>query len=100
MLKLLNFKFLSKVLCLMGCVYQSLRISELYFSYETITNVKYETQNTINLPGITICYSKLIQLKHGPKIELDQLSNETEKQLAHFNNLTIGQQISRMHETP
>ena len=77
----------------MGCVYQSLRISELYFSYETITNVKYETENTLDLPGITICYNKLIQLKHEAREELEQFSNETEKQLAHINNLTIGEQM-------
>ena len=94
------FKFLVRVVCLMGCVYQSLRISELYFSYETITNVKYEMQNTLDLPGITICYDKLNQIKNQEKLKLEQISTNPEKQLAHFNGLTIGEQMSKMHMSP
>src|SRR5882757_3659859 len=47
-------------LCLMGCVYQTYKISLLYFSYETTTSVTfvdnwaYETA-----PAITLCVNKI-----------------------------------------
>ena len=37
-------------------MYQTYKISLLYFSYETTTNVKYKQDQT--LPGITICFPK------------------------------------------
>ena len=97
MLKYLNFKLLSKVLCLMGCVYQSLRISELYFSYETITNVKYESENRIELPGITLCVSKLSMVTDEYHEDLEQQSNDTNIQLSIINNLTISEQRSKLN---
>ena len=97
MINYLNFKLLSKVLCLMGCVYQSLKISELYFSYETITNVKYETHNTIDLPGITICVSKLSQITDEYREELFQQSNDTNIHLDIIGNLTIIKQMSKLN---
>ena len=57
------FGFLWKIVCLLGCVYQSFKISELYFTYETTTNVKYEEESSVELPGITICYRLLSQVK-------------------------------------
>ena len=56
------FPLIVKIVCLFGCVYQSMRISELYFSYETITNVKYEDEPWIELSGLTICYPKISQV--------------------------------------
>ena len=39
----------------MGSMYQLIKTSDLYFRYETITTVDYETKAVIDLPGITIC---------------------------------------------
>ena len=97
MSKFFNFKLFSKVLCLMGCVYQSLRISELYFSYETITNVKYESENKIELPGITICVSKLSMVTYKYNEELNQISNSSDIKWKIMNNLTINEQISKLN---
>ena len=50
-----------RILCTIGCVYQMFNLNVIYFSYETITNVRYETQRETYLPAITICYEKLDQ---------------------------------------
>ena len=51
------------ILCLFGCVYQMFNLNVIYFSYETTTNVKYETQSEPYLPAITLCYDRDFQLK-------------------------------------
>ena len=85
----------------MGCVYQSLRISELYFSYETITNVKYETHNTIDLPGITICYNKKLQVRDEYKDLLYYNSRNQKNPFEFFNkNYTIRDQFGLFYDKP
>ena len=39
--------YLAKILCLFGCSYHLFEISEIYFSYETSTNVKHDSSNRI-----------------------------------------------------
>ena len=97
MLKFLNFKLLSKVVCIMGCVYQSLRISELYFSYETITNVKYESEDGIELPDITICVRKLSMVTDKYNEELNKISNSSDIKWEIINTLTISEQLSKLN---
>ena len=98
----LVYQTIFKVLCLMGCVYQSLRISKLYFSYETITNVKYESENRIDLPGITFCYNKLNQIKHEYKAKFINESVEHLQNLQNheINRLTIQEQLEVYENYP
>jgi len=63
MLKKEKLHIVFKIICFIGCVYQSYKISELYFRYDTTTYVKFESSGYLELPGITICYYKFIQLK-------------------------------------
>jgi len=58
-----EFQIAFKIICFIGCVYQSYKISEIYFRYDTTTYVKFENSGYLELPGITICYYKFIQLK-------------------------------------
>ena len=51
------------ILCIFGCLYQICEISILYFSYETTTLVKYEIENPISLPAITLCSHKYLFIK-------------------------------------
>ena len=85
----------------MGCVYQSLNISKLYFSYETVTNVKYETHKTIQLPGINFCYNKKDQALDLYK-ELVYKNISTEKYpFYNFNkNFTIRDQFGLFYGKP
>src|SRR5882757_9201319 len=50
---------LAYILCLMGCMYQMSKISDLYFSYNTTTNVVFVpmTDHTVD-PAFTICVDK------------------------------------------
>ena len=93
----LSFKFyysiVSKILCFIGCVYQMIRINEIYFSYETVTNVKYQDENLIDLPGITICNNKFDQVKQ-------ELQNDPGYKEELLNELKIGEQINYFENFP
>ena len=58
------YVILMHILCAFGCVYQMYNLNVIYFSYETTTNVRYETQTDTYLPAITVCYEKRHQIKN------------------------------------
>ena len=60
---LVKINLFIKFICLIACSYQASKISEIYFTYQTTTNVKFETTKVEQLPGLTLCHSKIIQLK-------------------------------------
>ena len=81
----LKFDLIAKVLCLIGCAYQSVEISKIYFLYKTTINVIYERNNDIELPGISICTEKSLMFK------------KEQNNIKKINkNSTIGQIFSRM----
>jgi len=51
------FNLICRVLCVLGCIYQTYKISVLYFSYQTSTNVNYVPQMIDHKthPAITFC---------------------------------------------
>jgi hypothetical protein len=64
-----------KLFCLFGCLYQISKITKIYISYETTTEVKYETESIISLPAITFCTFKGFFIDN--KIGWNYLSNGT-----------------------
>ncbi len=46
-----------------GCLFQIYKISKIYFLYETVTEVRYGSEDNISLPAITVCTSKLFFVK-------------------------------------
>ena len=64
------------IICLLGCCYQSYKISKIYFSYETTTDFKYENDYRIDLPGITICQPKLTQIDNDTKLKFNISSHK------------------------
>src|SRR5882757_5027996 len=55
----LFYKILCYSICLMGCVYQTYKISLLYFSYETTTNVVFTANDDHSTdPALTLCTVK------------------------------------------
>ena len=52
------FKIIIYMLCSICCIIQITQISEIYFSYETTTDVKYEFEDPIQLPALTLCGPK------------------------------------------
>ena len=56
------YLFFTRILCIFGSVYQTFKLSEIHFSYETTTNVRFESQTETSLPAVTVCYYKIFQL--------------------------------------
>ena len=86
-----------RILCGMGCVYQTYKLSSIYFSYETTTFVRYESDGEKTLPAITICYMKYHQL--GDQI-WNNLGNNQTKLINVLDNMTIAEQFEQMEGTP
>ena len=79
-------------------------LNVIYFSYETTTNVRYETQTDTYLPAITVCSIKISQFtdEYFKKISFDY-SNLPALifDLIIFNqNYTIQEQISILEDEP
>ena len=89
---MLNFKkhlklsLAYKILCLGMCVYQCYQMCMIYFSRAIITNVRYESQDQIELPGITVCYNKLDQL---PEQALKMLKRKQRKDFGGYFELSM-----------
>ena len=65
-----NFKSFSKIIrvlffiiCMTGCLFQIYKISEIYFLYETTTDVRRDEEADISFPALTICIDKLDFIK-------------------------------------
>ena len=44
------YKIIVNIICVFGCIYQTINLSQLYFSYETTTNVSMSTGATHTFP--------------------------------------------------
>src|SRR5882672_3415464 len=99
-------KFLSKmkyfsqifyqIICLIGCMYQTYKISELYFGYQTTTDVKYELEATVTLPAITLCMNKASALKQDFIQNYYQKKSNNQDIKKYLNTLSIRDQIANM----
>ena len=85
------------ILCAFGCVYQMYNLNVIYFSYETTTNVRYETQTDTYLPAITVCYEKRHQIKDEI---LDMFGGNSNKALRQLKKLTIQEQFNSLNDLP
>ena len=56
-------KFLYFCLCFGLCLYQIIKICEIYFSYETTVSMSYENSLQISLPSISVCFDKQFVIK-------------------------------------
>jgi len=84
-------------ICAIGCLYQILMISIIYFSYETVTDVRYGIDAFISLPAITICTLKSsLMRKDYLQQNGIQLQDYTSR-LDHLNNLTIKEQFKALY---
>ena len=89
------YKILMHILCAFGCVYQMYNLNVIYFSYETTTNVRYETQTDTYLPAITICYQKWFQNDY-----LAKLNGDISLFIKNIDNLTISEQFQLFGNSP
>jgi len=85
------------LICFIGCLFQITRISQIYFSYQTTADVKYEFDNMISLPGITVCFKKEFIMRKEKIIEkFAAFVNETSSSdhlLAYLNRMKIKEQL-------
>ena len=85
------------ILCAFGCVYQMYNLNVIYFSYETTTNVRYETQTDTYLPAITVCYEKRNQIKNE---FLDMFEGNIRRTLVNLSYLSIQEQFNALDKLP
>src|SRR5882757_4357753 len=83
-----------RMLCLLGCVYQTYKISLLYFSYETTTNVRYETSDGKILDtSVTVCPDKEYFVVKSRNFSNGNLTSE----LTVLNKMSIRKQFSLLN---
>src|SRR5438067_616330 len=75
-------KNLFRFLCLLGCIYQLSDILNLYFKYETITQVSVEQEDEITPVDVTLC-SRIQELLNGP-VKIDRNVSDTIKKYFEF----------------
>lgn len=52
------FSIILSTICLIGCVLQIIEVSNIYFSYQSIVNVRFDFNKFIDLPAITLSSRK------------------------------------------
>jgi len=94
--KLFHYMFFT--FCLSGCLYQIIKICEIYFSYKTTTFVTYDKMSLISLPAITICIDKQYMFK-TEYLDKNPI-NISDKQSLNtlFFSLTIRQQMDILYD--
>lgn len=80
--------FIGSLICLVGCAYQIYDITNDYLSNETIT--KRLLSPATDIPGITICASKVFTISNHSRI-LDEKGNVN---LDSINDLNINEQFN------
>ena len=93
----LIYKNICIVLCLFGCLYHSYTISKVYFQYDTVTTIKSEHEQSIQVPAITVCFDKLLVTKQDiinmvMKSETN-ITNDHDHLKTHINKLVISDQF-------
>ena len=81
------------MICFVICFYQIIKICENYFSFETLTTVRYINEMRISLPGITICFDKIHALREDFKQKHSFKSNESQKMKDILDQMTVEQQF-------
>lgn len=82
--------FIGILICLAGCVWQCVDITVDYLSNETIT--KRLLNPTVELPGMSICASKIYTINH-PRI----FDEKGKVNLDVINDLKISEQFNASH---
>ena len=101
----LNWKQLYRVsfflICLATCLYEIIKICEIYFSYKTTTFVEYENISIISLPAITICVDKREVLSDNAVQNLTQsVANLSDDKKDEFlAKLSIRDQFRALHNS-
>ena len=82
------FRLIYFIICFVICFYQNMKICENYFSFETLTTVRYINELRLSLPGITICLPKIQAIREGFKQKYPNITKNEE-----LSNLTVREQF-------
>ncbi len=98
--KIINYIF--AVICLTGCLLQIYKISDIYFSYETTTDVRYYKESIISLPAVTICARKYYFASENVlKLIFNNYSIDSSKKqpeiMNYLNKLNIKEQFQTLN---
>src|SRR5882757_8289439 len=87
------YKIVTKLFCLLGCVFHLYTLNRIYFSYETTTNVKYEYEINAEIPAISLCFDKISMISYVKYDKALKQYNESNL-LDVINNKSIGEQFN------
>src|ERR1700733_2595546 len=94
------YPIITYAICLMGCAYQTYKISGLYFRYETTTNVRYDTNyGTEWDTAFTVCVPKIMLIKREVWSVGANDTSDDRKIINEFNRMSIGQQFDAIDVT-
>jgi len=89
-------EFIFRIICLLLFIYQFYKLSSIYFSYKTTTNVVYELEKIVSFPAITICFDKFALVKNDSEYSLTNNETINDEKRFNFNNQTIREQIQHI----
>jgi len=104
MIKYFLFRYIFTLFCLIGCLTQVYWVCEIYFSYQTTTDVRYENEAIISLPAITLCTKKIFFIReeylkqNNANYSEEDLKND-EKMNEYLNQLPINEQFKVLYST-
>ena len=55
------------ILIIIGCSYQLIQVSQVYFKFETKVDVKYEQTNQVAIPMVSFCEEIGVMLRNSSK---------------------------------
>ena len=90
------------MICIFGCILQIIEISQIYFSFETSTDVSFETETDVYLPAFTICGFKDMFINDLFENQMKTLFKSSDKQLYEsfvrksLNNLSVDKQFEKL----
>ena len=88
---------MTSILCFIGCVYQTINLNVIYFSYETTTNVRYETQTDTYLPAITVSFHAKNKWKQFKTQFIENVEGDPDGFIGH---MTIQEQLGQLQLKP
>ena len=93
-----TFRLIFFIICFCICLYQIIKICEMYFSYKTVVSMSYQNPSLISLPGLTLCIAKTLLIKPQYLNQIDENINRSDPRVFQFiNNSTIGDQVKMMY---
>ncbi|OTF75638.1 degenerin-like protein [Euroglyphus maynei] len=92
------------LIAFLGCVWQLIDVSRIYFAYDTNVNVMFEREIKVEIPGVTICANLGMianedYLRENYRSRLESMPEYPERKYRAYKkllrNLTLDEQLNR-----